>query len=70
MDQETRDEFVEVKEMINRVDIAVRGNGKEGLVTRIVKVEQIAKLLCWVGAIISVPVIAMAIKTIYDHLAR
>ncbi len=48
MDKETRDEFAEVKGMINRLDEAIRGNGKEGLVTRVVKNEQRHKLLFWV----------------------
>ena len=70
MDKETKDEFAEVKGLITRLDEAIRGNGKEGLITRIVKIEQISKMLCWVAAIITVPVVGMAIKTIYEHLKQ
>lgn len=68
MDKETRDEFAEVKRLITRVDVAIRGNGKEGLCTRIVKLEQIAKLLCWIAAAMSVPVLCQIGITIYEHM--
>ncbi len=68
MDKETRDEFAEVKELIRAVDVAVRGNGKEGLCTRVVKLEQIAKLLCWIAAAMSIPVFAQIGITIYKHM--
>ncbi len=68
MDKETKDEFAEVKGLITRLDEAIRGNGKEGLITRIVKIEQISRLLCWMAAIVSVPVIGMLIKTIVERI--
>ncbi len=68
MDKETRDAFAELKELITRVDEAIRGNGKEGLCTRVGKLEQIAKLLCWIAAAMSVPVLYQIGITVYEHM--
>ncbi len=64
-----KDEILEMKATIIRVDEAIRGNGKEGLITRIVKLESVAKVLIWLGVALSLPIIGLAVKTIYDHFA-
>ena len=62
-----KDELLEMKAMITRVDEAIRGNGKEGLVTRVVKLEQVAKILIWIAAILTLPIVGLLVKTIYTH---
>lgn len=66
-DQDIRDEFAEVKETLPRIDEAIKGNGKEGLVTRIVKLEQVAKVLIWLAVALSLPVIGLLVKAVYTH---
>lgn len=56
--------------MLDRIDAAVRGNGKDGLVTRVSKLEWAAKLLFWLGGAMAIPVIAMAVKTAYEHFGK
>ena len=65
-----KDEFAEIKAMLIRVDEAIRGNGKEGLVTRVSKLEWAAKLLFWLGGAMAIPVVGMVVKTIYEHLTK
>ncbi len=62
-----KDEILEMKTVLDRVDVAIRGNGKEGLVTRVVKLEQVAKLLIWIAVVLFVPVAGLVIKTVYEH---
>jgi len=61
-------EFAELKTMIRAVDTAIRGNGKEGLVTRVVKNEQRHKLLIWVTIAEVGVLLTLAGKLLYDHL--
>ncbi len=62
-----KDEFAELKTMVKSVDDAIRGNGKEGLVTRIVKNEQRHKLLFWVLTVEAGMILTIIGKLIYNH---
>ncbi len=64
-----KDEFQKLHDRFDRLDDSIRGNGKEGLVTRVVKNEQRHKLLLWVLTT-EAGLLAMIIgKLIYDHLS-
>ncbi len=60
-------EFSEIKEMIKGIDDAIRGNGKEGLSTRIVKLESLSKVLIWLAIALSLPVIGLAVQAVAKH---
>ncbi len=61
-------ELREIKSMILRLDNAIRGNGTEGLVTRVAKNELRHKLLIWVVSTEAALVLAILGKLIYNHL--
>ncbi len=60
-------EFLEIKELIKGIDDAIRGNGKEGLSTRVVKLESIAKILTWLAIALSLPLVGLCVKAGWDH---
>ena len=65
-----KDEFAEIKDMIRAVDNAIRGNGKEGLTTRVVKNEQRHKLLFWVMSAEVGVLLTLVGKIVYDQLSH
>lgn len=65
-----KEEFTEIKATLVRIDEAIRGNGKEGLITRIVKLEQVAKILIWIAAILTIPVVGLLVKNAVAHFSE
>ncbi len=63
-------EFAELKNAITSVDDAIRGNGKEGLVTRIVKTELYNRLFVWVLSVQTAFILTIVGKLIYNHLSH
>ncbi len=57
-------------EKIDRLDEAVRGNGKEGLATRTSKAEQVIKLLLWVAAIQALAMVGLVVDLARDILMK
>ncbi len=62
-------ELQEIKSMILRLDNAIRGNGKEGLVTRLAKTETIQKVLLWVVAIQATAVVGLVARILSGIVA-
>ncbi len=69
-DDVCKGEFAELKAMVTSVDNAIRGNGKEGLVTRIVKMELYNRLFVWVLGTETGLLACVIGKLIYDHLSH
>ena len=65
-----KDEFTEIKSTLSRIDEAIRGNGKEGLMIRVAKNEMRHKLLFWVTTTMILAVIGIGSKLIIDHFAH
>ncbi len=65
-----REEFAEVKTALVRIDEAIRGNGKEGLMIRVAKNEMRHKLLFWITTTIVLAVIGIGAKLIFEHLSH
>ncbi len=53
---------------VNSHDNTLYGNGRDGVVTRVIKLEGVAKVLIWLAIALSLPVIGLVVKTVYEHL--
>ena len=71
-DSVCKDEFKEIKAMITRLDEAIRGNGKEGLTTRMTRAEIRAndnyKFLVGISSAVALMLLSVVGKLIYDFL--
>ncbi|MCP4712487.1 MAG: hypothetical protein GY869_28010 [Planctomycetes bacterium] len=56
--------LTEIKDQIDQIDQAIRGNGKVGLGTRLALVEADVKSHKWTWRIIAATVIGIIVKTI------
>ena len=65
-----QDHLEKMDEKIDRLDEAIRGNGKEGLTTRTSKAEQAIKLLLWVTAIQALAVVGLVMDLAHDILTK
>ena len=65
-----KDEFTEIKNALARIDEAIRGNGKEGLMIRVAKNEMRHKLLFWITGTVVLAVSGIGAKLIYEHLSH
>lgn len=65
-----KEEFAEVNKTLVRIDEAIRGNGKEGLVTRVVKLEQVAKVLIWIAVVLTLPVVGLLVTNVWAHFSH
>ena len=54
--------FDKLESMLTNIDIAVRGNGKPGLHVRVDRLERIAKILLWAGALLVTASLGMILK--------
>ena len=62
-----KDEFKKLHDRFDKLDESIRGNGKEGLVVRILKNEQRHKLLFWVLTVETGTILTIIGKLIYNH---
>ena len=65
-----KDEFKRLHDRFDVLDNSIRGNGKEGLVTRIVKTELYNRLFVWVLSAQTAFILTIVGKLIYDHLSH
>lgn len=55
-------ELKEIKETLKSLDESIRGNGRDGIVTRLAKTETIQKILLWVVAVQAAAVIGLVAR--------
>ena len=78
-DRVCKDEFKEIKAMITKLDEAIRGNGKEGLTTRMTRAEikandnykflvGISRAVVGISTAIAVMLLGVVGRLIYNYL--
>lgn len=60
--------FDKIDETLEKLMDSVKGNGKEGVIPRLGKVELIVKALVWIVVIVTIPAVGMLVKSIFEHL--
>lgn len=63
------DELREIKETLKSLDESIRGNGRDGIVTRLAKTETIQRILLWVVAAQALAVIGLVGRLLGGILA-
>ena len=69
-DEWIKEEFAVLKGMIMKLDESIRGNGKEGLLVRVVKNEQRHKLLLWILASEAMVLCGLIGRLVYNYLSQ
>ena len=61
-------EFEDIKTTLGKIEIALNGNGKDGLVVKVDRNTSWRKVLAWVCGIILVPSVGYSIKSLIENL--